>query len=303
MKTALLKGLYNIFPFPLQGDVECFREEVLSISCIIPTFQRDKDLAVILGCLSAQNMQTQEYEVIVVEDGADEDTGLLIGPFKENLNIIHLTNPVPKRNVASLRNQGLRHARGSYVLFLDDDTILPQEDFLTRLTAHFASNPQAGVIQIPGEASYGLRALKYDYLDKYSFATRCVAYRRQALESVCGFLEELTSYEDIELSIRFVISGGQSVFASDLGYRHPPLFFDGWRKPICNGESFLRLFNRYSKPLWCLCYLNAMRFLPFLLVPNVKCRQWGKISAGFLIAPIRLMIKIMTSSNVRSIYR
>lgn len=303
MKTRLLKKLYHLFPFPLAGDAVVSGAAMLSISCIIPTYQRNADLEVLLHCLAGQNLFKDEFEVIVVEDGLDEKTGRLIRQFASQLNLIHLTNRIPLNNVARLRNQGLMSSKGGIILFLDDDTIIPQEFFLERLVQLFAVDLSVGAIQIPGEASYGLWRNRYDYLDRYSFATRCVAYRRSVLAKIGGFLEVLASYEDIELAIRFTIKDGRMSRAEDLLYRHPPLFFDGWDKLLCNGLSFLCLFRRYSKPVWFVCYINALRFFPYLLLPNIKYRQWGKISAGFFWAPLYLLFKKMLHSNKKIIYR
>jgi hypothetical protein len=59
-----------------------------------------------------------------------------------------------------------------------------------------------------------------------------------------------------------------------------------WAKPINNGISFLKILRRYSVPVWILCYMNALRFLPLMLLPSVRHRQWSKISCGFLVAPM-----------------
>jgi glycosyltransferase involved in cell wall biosynthesis len=303
MKTRLLKKLYYLFPFPLAGDAVINADASIAVSCILPTYQRDEDFEVLLQCLVEQDLGESEFEVIVVEDGEDQNTGRLIQRFSPQLNLIHLTNPVPLHNVARLRNQGLRCSKGAVILYLDDDTIIPQEDFLSKLVKLFAVEIAVSSVQIRGEASYGLWRHKYDYLDSYSFATRCVAYRRTVQAKIGGFSEELASYEDIELAIRFSIMDGRFARAEDLFYRHPPLHFDGWEKPLSNGLSFLRLFQRYSKPVWFVCYFNALRFLPCLLLPGRKYRQWGKISAGFLWAPIYHVFQKLVGTDKKIIYR
>lgn len=303
MRKKLLKWLYHRFPFSLKGDAVLKDNEGILLSCILPTFKRDADLNVLLQCLAVQNLGQETFEVVVVEDGETTTTGELIRQFSPRLNIRYLTNPTQLNNVASLRNQGLVHSRGELILFLDDDTILPEKTFLRNLIKEFQEFPDIGAIQVPGEASYGICSSKYDYLDRHSFATRCVAYRRSVLADVGGFSEELTSYEDIELAIRFTINCGQMMQAHSLLYRHPPLYFDNWEKPLCNGLSFLRLWSRYSKPVWLLCYLNALRFIPFLLIPESRLRQWGKISAGFIYAPFYQGFQKLFRLDSKVIYR
>ncbi|MCF6177765.1 MAG: glycosyltransferase family 2 protein [Geopsychrobacter sp.] len=303
MKNWLLKKLYQRYPFSIEGDAVVSPVAEIAISCILPTYQRDEDLEILLHCLVEQDLPHKGFEVIVVEDGQTDNTRLLIQKFMPQLNLIHLTNPVPLNNVAQLRNQGLVRSRGELILWLDDDTIINQVDFLARLVTLFVADIDVGAVQVQGRASYGLWKLKYDYLDRYSFATRCVAYRKSVLARICGFSEELASYEDIELSIRFTIMGGRVLRSDDLYYLHPPLHFEGWSKPLSNGLSFLRLFRRYSKPVWFVCYLNALRFLPYLLWPDLKHRQWGKISVGFLWAPFYCGVQKIVGTKKKVIYR
>ena len=285
------------------GQAHIDAKSETTISCILPTYQRYSDLEIVLRSLATQDFQKNQFEVIVVEDGQDNMTKTLMVTFLPLLNLVHVTNPEPINNVARLRNQGLEHSKGRLVLFLDDDTILPQEDFLTKLVRMFEDNPATGNVQIPGEASYGLLRIKYDYLDKYSYASRCVAYRRGALIAIGGFFEELSSYEDIDLAIRYTIFDGRTQRAEGLLYRHPPLYFENWQKPLCNALSFLRLSLRYSWPIWFVCYMNALRFLPLLLSPHVKQRQWGRISAGFFLAPAYLIYRKFVKSDKATIYR
>lgn len=291
LRHSILRRVYSLQPFDITGDAEIILQSSLDISCIIPTFDRWRELDTILCCLSAQNFPKERFEVIVVEDGATEDGRACCVAYQSRLNIRLLQNDSAQHCVGALRNEALAISRGEYLLFLDDDTKILQVDFLRVLYSCFSTNPAIDCIQVAGRPDRCLLKNRYSYLDKFSFATRCVAYRRDRLALIGGFIDALKSYEDIEMSIRFILSGGTVQLADGLYYYHPPLYFESQGKTITNGLSFLTLFKRYSFLLWIICYLNAIRFLPLLLLPSLRQRQWGKISAGFVLAPFYRLFK------------
>lgn len=291
LRHSILRRVYTLRPFDIIGDADINCQSSLAISCIIPTFDRWREMDTILCCLLMQNFSRDLFEVIVVEDGASEEGRACYEQYQSCLNIRLLQTDSVRHCVGALRNKALALSRGELVLFLDDDTKILQIDFLQGLYDRFASLPAIDCIQIAGNGDRCLIRNRYSYLDKYSFATRCVAYRRERLAQIGGFIDALKSYEDIEMSIRFVLSGGMFFQEEGLEYYHPPLYFQSHGKTITNGLSFLSLFKRYSFLLWIICYLNASRFLPLLLSPILRQRQWGKISAGFVIAPLYRMFK------------
>ncbi len=286
MKNKVLQYMFKMFPFDVKGDVDIEDKDDRIISCIIPTHNRVFELDRILICLSLQNMDKDSFEVIVIEDGHSIETEKIVNKYNNSLNLQLKTNKERLFSVGALRNQGLELSNGSYILFLDDDTVILQSHFLRTLGKRFQRMPDIDCILIPGEAERCLLKYGDSYLDGYSFASRCVAYKRQTFIELGGFFNEMTSYEDIELSIRFSVTGGTIYREKELLYYHPPFYFTSWKKPISSGISFFRMRRRYSLPVWLLCYVNALRFLPFMLLPSLRLRQWGKISCGFLIAPL-----------------
>lgn len=286
LRHSVLRFIFALQPFNLKGDVMIDSQGSLPISCIIPTFDRWKELDTILSCLSLQNFPKDRFEVIIVEDGATVTGRSCCKKYEPTLDIHLIQSENINHCIGALRNKALERCRGDFILFLDDDTQIHQTDFLQLLYDNFVSNSDIDCMQISGRADRCLIKGRYCYLDKFSFAARCVGYRRGSIANIGGFVDALKSYEDIEMSIRFILSGGEVLQNANLAYYHPPLYFNSYDKPITNGLAFLTLFRRYSFLLWLVCYLNAIRFLPLLLSPSIKHRQWGNISAGFVIAPI-----------------
>jgi glycosyltransferase involved in cell wall biosynthesis len=94
----------------------------LTVSVVIPTFNREAALAETLSGLAAQDAPEGAFEVVVVDNGSRDGTGrLLLGlasSYPVELKVVHERTPGP----AAARNAGVEASKGSVVLFLGDDT-------------------------------------------------------------------------------------------------------------------------------------------------------------------------------------
>jgi len=90
---------------------------VAKISIIVPTYNRPEMLDRALRSIQAQTMQ--DYEIIVVND-AGEDVSEIVGKYPKASYYEHEEN----KGLAGSRNTGMRHAKGKYICFLDDDDVL-----------------------------------------------------------------------------------------------------------------------------------------------------------------------------------
>ncbi len=95
------------------------------ISIIIPTYNVEKYLKNCLESILAQNLETREYEVIIVDDGSTDSTIEIAKSFdfkSINFSLFHQEHI----GVGAARNIGINEAKGKYLFFMDaDDTIHP----------------------------------------------------------------------------------------------------------------------------------------------------------------------------------
>ena len=84
------------------------------ITVIIPTYNREKLLKKAIDSVLVQNYS--HFELIVVDDGSDDDTGALVAGYS-NVRYIRQEN----RGAAAARNRGLEMARHDLIAFLDSD--------------------------------------------------------------------------------------------------------------------------------------------------------------------------------------
>ncbi len=88
------------------------------ISVIIPTYNRAARLASTLDALTCSDFQYEQFEVIVVDDGSQDDTsriGKNAYPF--DFRYFYQRN----QGDAIARNHGAQKSRGDLLVFLDDD--------------------------------------------------------------------------------------------------------------------------------------------------------------------------------------
>ncbi len=284
MRDKVLRKLYRIFPFELRGDcsVPPVRDDI-KVSCVINFYGRLSTLEGILWSLAQQDFPRESFEVILVEDrGGSAEGRALADSFSSRLPLVYA--PLDKQYgcMGYSRNFGLFRSRGEFILFLDDDTVILQQDFLSTLELLFRKNPHADALVPHGHASFSCRQDRYAFHDPYFMTSRCTAYRRTVLQKLGGFMSHFVGQEDVEFVTRFTIADKKAVTTDALHYYHPPLLVPDTRKPRAVGFSFFGLMGRYPFPIWLLLLANCARHAPLWLVPVRRFREQGRFGIGFL---------------------
>ncbi|NER13987.1 glycosyltransferase [Leptobacterium flavescens] len=90
------------------------------LSIVIPMYNAEKYIACCLDSVLSQDLPSEDYEIIVANDGSrDKSPEIVENYIKEHSNII-LHNQSNQGNGAA-RNAGAALARGKYLYFLDSD--------------------------------------------------------------------------------------------------------------------------------------------------------------------------------------
>ncbi len=88
------------------------------LSIIVPIYNVENYLGRCLDSLLAQ--MTDTYEIILVDDGATDHSGVIAEEYAKNnadMQVIHQKN----KGLSGARNTGLKAALGDYVVFVDSD--------------------------------------------------------------------------------------------------------------------------------------------------------------------------------------
>lgn len=285
VRDSILAAGYKLFPFSLKGDAEIGgADPACDLSCIINFYGRVDLLRGILSSLAAQDYDKNRFEVVLVEDRGGTDEGRAVfREFEPELNSAYYAVGKKFGVMGYARNLGLRKTKGKHVLFLDDDTVIMDRGFISKLMEEFGEGDADAVIP-RGSASYCILQGKYSFHDSYYPSNRCMAYRRETLRDLGGFVDEMIGQEDVEFAVRLTASGRRVRRSRRADYMHPPLILRNMNKAAAVGASFARLRNRYPFPIWIMLLINGARDIPKLLWPfNTRYRMQGKFSLGFTL--------------------
>ncbi len=219
------------------------------VSVIVPAYNAAATLPACLAALAAQDYPRDRYEVIVVDDGSQDDTAALAAAA--GVRVIRQANAGP----AAARNAGAAAAQGELLLFTDADCA-PVPGWITALVGAFADPQVAGAkgAYLTRQQDLVPRFTQLEYEDRYDrmagaetidfVDTYSAAYRRDVFQANRGFdtIFPTASVEDQELSFRLAEKGYRLVFVpqAQVYHRHNPTlrayvrrkFFIGYWKAL-----------------------------------------------------------------------
>ncbi len=107
------------------------------VSIIIPTYNRAELICETLESVFAQTFK--DYEIIVVDDGSEQDIHALITTPDHPVRYARIDHA----GQGAARNLGLELAQGKYLTFLDSDDLW-ETRFLEKITVALDTHPSAG---------------------------------------------------------------------------------------------------------------------------------------------------------------
>lgn len=209
------------------------------VSVIIVNYNGERYLKDCLDSLHLQNFK--DFEIILVDnDSSDGSADLVAGEYPD---AILIRNPA-NRGFAEGTNQGIREAKGEYILTLNNDTRL-EHDFLETIVDPMEKDDKTGIcaakmLFLDGRInSAGLcisrsgaawnRGMfqedrgQYDHPEEVFGASAGAAlYRRSMLDEIGLFDEDFFMYmEDVDLSFRARLAGWHCLYVpSAVVYHH-----------------------------------------------------------------------------------
>jgi glycosyltransferase involved in cell wall biosynthesis len=218
----------------------------LQLSVVVPTYNRRESLLRTLNALARQTFPADQFEVVVISDGATDGTSeavqILRTPYR--LTFVEQENQGP--SVA--RNHGARRATAPLLVYVDDD-IEPVENFLAEhANAHkddpnlVLIGPQTGPMReaMPHWIAWEHQMLQRQYANFLNGVWKAgpnnlysgnFSVGREALLAVGGFDERFTRQEDVELGFRLAQRGLHFAFSAKAdGMHRPTRTFASWYK-------------------------------------------------------------------------
>lgn len=289
---------------------------------VVPTFNKADKLHPLLAALADQAIDPNRFEVVVVDDCSTDGTREVLERIAEDLPI-RLRTARTHRNTggpSAPRNIGWRSSQAPVVAFLDDDCV-PAPKWLEAAVAGMADHPEWGVMQgrtvAPPDVDIknvtGWQVARIVEGPGPFFEAANVFYRREALEKVGGFDEDIPTWgEDTDLGWRVLEAGWQRGFSNDavvvhevadrgwryhlefgwldhhlieLAARHPQFRREAFWRPWCmsrrDAEFALALAGLALGPMW---KPSAALMLPYLWSRRSPLRRGGINTKGIALS-------------------
>jgi len=192
------------------------------VSVVVPTRGRPHRLARLLAGLRAQTLAPDGFEVIVVADGATEETRTLLAREQAHAGFkLRIAEHPAARGPAAARNTGWRLAAAQLVAFTDDDCVPAPQWLTAALEATSAGTVIQGRTEpdpseLPNQGTF-TRTLQITSLGP-QYETCNIFYPRAVLEALGGFDEGygLTpGGEDTDLAWRAISAGWHTAFVPE----------------------------------------------------------------------------------------
>lgn len=133
-----MTGLYR----ELYRKKHCRRDYQPMVSVIVPARNEENNIAHCIRSLDSCDYPKEKYEIIVVNDRSEDNTGVVLDNMKgeiSNLKVIHVTEGSKKNNLRGkpgALQAGIDHAKGEIIMMTDADCII-SEGWIRRITMSF----------------------------------------------------------------------------------------------------------------------------------------------------------------------
>jgi glycosyltransferase involved in cell wall biosynthesis len=283
--------------------------EVPLVSVVVIGRNEGQRLQRCLDSIAAMSRRGFEVEVIYVD--SDSTDGSVALAEAANARTIALK---PTRPSAALgRNAGWRISKGSFVLFLDGDTILHPEfvaDSLADLSRDNIGIVWGNLRELYPDRSLYIRVLDLDWIYPPGYTPFCggnALYRRSILEATNGFDDTLVAGEEPELCQRITALGFRILHADrpmaghDLAITRWKQY---WKRCTRGGHAYAEVSERFrgtAQPFWDgEARRNRNRFM--LLLAFLVSGVGGSIVQRSLI-PVGLFCLFIAMLSLRSAWK
>ncbi|MEO6406533.1 MAG: glycosyltransferase family A protein [Ferruginibacter sp.] len=187
------------------------------LSLVICTYNRDKYLPGTLSTITQQAADKNNFELLIIDNNSTDRTAAIAAKFIADNSAINTSYFFESnKGLSFARNRGIAEAKGSVIVYIDDDVILP-ENYLSSLMNFFKERPDAagaGGKVIPkyesgteplwmnkylngfiGRVDHGDAIKIFDKEMKYPAGCNMI-YKKEVLLAAGGFNNDLTFRSD-----------------------------------------------------------------------------------------------------------
>jgi len=226
------------------------------VSVVVIGRNEGERLSCCFRSIRAMDFPQDRLEVIYVDSHSTDDS--LERARTYGVRIVMLPPGPP--TAARGRNEGNRHARGDFLLFLDGDTMVAP-NFLSHALTYLGENPEAAVYwghrrELHPERSVYNRVFDLDWLFPPGETAYCggdAVMRKAVFDQVGGFRGDVICSEDAELCTRIRGSGYRIWHADELMTYHDlaiTRFTAYWLRCYRGGHGYAEVADRSKGTLF-----------------------------------------------------
>lgn len=192
------------------------------VSVVIPCFNQGKYLEETVK--SVLSSSYRPLEIILINDGSTDNSWEIARKLEAHHSEIQAIAQ-PNAGVAKARNNGIAHAKGTYLLPLDGDDLI-SEDYIQKAVEILESNPKVKVVYCQavkfnesGQRPWKLKPFSRHQLAKDNMIFVAALFRKSDAEAVGGFSEDMKmGREDWEFWIKMLKNGGDVIQLPFVGF-------------------------------------------------------------------------------------
>jgi glycosyltransferase involved in cell wall biosynthesis len=228
------------------------------VSVLMLTYNRPQFIGKAIQSILAQ--QFQEWELLVVHDGPNEEIPVVMEEWQKRDSRIHYFRRIIPGNIAEASNFGLAHARGEYIAILDDDDYWACPDKLSIQTDFLDRRPDycccgGGVIVVDTAGLEQMRYLKPEHDEQIKrralianpLAHSATLYRCQPALQMGGYDQTLDGFQDWDLWLRLGKRGKLYNFPDYFLYYRVWRGSGSFQQSKRNTESAMQITRRHRR--------------------------------------------------------
>ncbi len=186
-----------------------------TMSIIIPAYNHAKEIEL---CLQSIQKQTyQNFEIIVVNDGSEDNTQKVLETFESKIKIINQKN----KGANAARNRGFAESQGEYLLFCDADIIMKPQ-MLQKMVS--ALNERTSISFVYSAFKFGwktfhLHSFDAELLKKVNYIPTTSLIRR---EHFPGFDESIKRFQDWDIWLTMLENERKGFYLPEILFKAIP---------------------------------------------------------------------------------
>ena len=286
-------------------------------SVIVCIYNGERTLKQALNSLVKQNYPKEKYEIILINDGSEDESGKICLNFiKENMNEYPVIRYVSQENkgLSQARNLGIALSKGEIVAFIDQDAVA-DINWIKNLTYEFNIDQDLMVIGGKTEilnnqcwfANFIFIINYKTYDNQIAIIGTNMAYKKEIFKKVGGFYKAFKYFGDESIFLRKNILNKYKMKQANTAiiFHEWPIKLRQWlRECALNGKYYLwsnKIIQMKNRPK--ILIKDGLRLFSILLFPSFLLTLINPLLFGWILILSFLQLLHRMYTRRKAIYK